>query len=97
MILSRFNAITFVGDGLAQSIYAALNTLLREDLALGGLQQWIMSDEDKVKCRCHGQFLNIECQRFAIKSSEDVKKNEGGGRKGSPYFCNGKSTAISMR
>lgn len=88
LILSRFNAITFVGDGLAQSIYAALNILLREDLAFGGLQRWVMNDEDKAKCRCHSQFLDIECQRFAIKSSEDVGKNEGGGRKGSPYFCN---------
>ncbi|KAH7351067.1 hypothetical protein BKA65DRAFT_395770 [Rhexocercosporidium sp. MPI-PUGE-AT-0058] len=87
MIIGRFNAITFVGDDIAQSIYAAFNILLREDLALGGLQQWIMSDEDKAKCRCHNQFLYSECQRFAIKSSDDVKKNEGRDRKGSPYFC----------
>ncbi|KAK0102470.1 hypothetical protein ONS95_006089 [Cadophora gregata] len=88
MIVGRFNAITFVGDDLAQSIYAAFNILLREDLALGGLQQWIMSDEDKTKCRCHNQFLDIKCQRFAINTSEDAKKNEGGDRKGSPYYCN---------
>lgn len=88
MILERFNAITFVGEDLAQSVYAAFNILLRENLALGGLQQWIMSDEDKAKCRCDNQFLDIECQRFVIKSSEDAKKNDGGDRKGSPYFCN---------
>ncbi|KAH9212497.1 hypothetical protein DL95DRAFT_426527 [Leptodontidium sp. 2 PMI_412] len=87
MVIERFNAITFVGDDIAQSIYSAFNILLREDLALGGLQQWTMSDEDKAKCRCHNQFLDIECQRFAVKSSDDVKKNDSGDRKGSPYFC----------
>ncbi|CZS99445.1 uncharacterized protein RAG0_07766 [Rhynchosporium agropyri] len=87
MILGRFNAITFIGDDITQSIYRAFNILLREDLALGSLQQWIMSDEEKAKCRCHSQFLNTECQSFAIESINDVKKNEGSDRKGSPYFC----------
>lgn len=87
MILSRFNAITFVGDDVAESIYAAFNILLREDLALGGLQQWTMSDEYKAKCRCHNQFLDIECQRFAIKSNENMHKNEAGDGKEIPYYC----------
>ncbi|KAL2071412.1 hypothetical protein VTL71DRAFT_12647 [Oculimacula yallundae] len=87
MILGRFNAITFIGDDITQSIYGAFNILLREDLALGSLQQSIMTDEDKAKCRCDNQFLNTDCRSFAIKTGDDGKKSEGGDRKGRPYSC----------
>ncbi|KAE8445484.1 hypothetical protein EG329_013374 [Mollisiaceae sp. DMI_Dod_QoI] len=87
IILERFNAIVFVGDEVAQSIYAAFNILLREDLALGSLQQWIMTEEERMKCKCDNQFINSECQRYAIKSIDEVRKNEASGRKGSPYLC----------
>lgn len=87
MILERFNAIVFVGDDIAQSIYAAFNILLREDLALGSLQQWLMTDEERLKCKCDNQFLNNECRGYAIKNIDEVKKNEAGDRKGNPYFC----------
>jgi hypothetical protein len=92
MILERFNTIVFVGGELVQSVYAALNILLREDLALGGLQQWIMSGQDRMNCKCDNQFLNQDCIGYAIKNREEVKKNEDvGDRKGSPYFCARKS------
>ena len=83
MILERFNTIVFIGDSTAQTIYAALNILLREDLALGGLQQWMMNDQDRAACKCDNQFLSGDCLGYAVKSSEEVKKN----RKESPYFC----------
>jgi len=90
MILERFNAIAFIGDELVQSVYAAFNVLLREDLSLGGLQQWIMSDQDRRICKCDGQFLNPECTGYGVKNRDEVKKN-GGDQKGSPYFCSRKS------
>ena len=90
MILERFNTIVFVGDELVHSVYTAFNILLREDLALGGLQQWIMSDQDRVICKCDNQFLNQDCARYAIKNRDEVKKNTGD-QKGSPYFCTRKS------
>lgn len=85
MILERFNAVVFVGDELAQSVYAAFNIFLREDLALGGLQQWTMTDQDRLNCKCDNQFLNPECTGYAIKHRDEVKKNDA--KKGSPYSC----------
>jgi hypothetical protein len=87
MILERFNTVVFIGDNISQSIYTALNVLLREDLALGGLQQWMLSDQDRVACKCDNQFLNGDCLGYAIQASAEVKKNEAGDRKGSAYFC----------
>jgi hypothetical protein len=83
MILERFNAITFIGDNTAQSIYTAFNIILREDLAFGGLQQWLMNEQDRAACKCENQFLNGDCLGYALKSIEEVKKN----RKESPYYC----------
>jgi hypothetical protein len=97
MILERFNAIVFVGDDVAQSIYAAFNILLREDLALGSLQQWLMTDDERIKCKCDNQFLNNECQGYAIKSIDEVKKNDAGERKGNPYFCESKFSNTIMK
>ena len=94
MILERFNAITFIGDELAQSVYAAFNVLLREDLSLGGLQQWIMSDQDRKNCKCDGQFLNPECTGYGVKNRDEVKKNDGD-QKGSSYFCLSKSLFLT--
>lgn len=97
MILERFNAIVFVGDDIAQSIYAAFNILLREDLALGSLQQWLMTDEERTKCKCDNQFINSECSRYAIKNRDDLKKNEVGERRGNPYFCESPFAHTSVR
>jgi hypothetical protein len=88
MILERFNSIVFVGDEIAQSIYAAFNILLREDLAFGGLQQWVMPDQDRLHCKCNHQFLNQDCLGYRIKNRDEVKKKAAGGeRKGSEYLC----------
>jgi hypothetical protein len=90
MILERFNTIVFVGDELVHSVYTAFNILLREDLALGGLQQWIMSDQDRMICKCENQFLNQDCAGYPIKNRDEVKRNTGD-QKGGPYFCTRKS------
>ena len=96
MILERFNAISFIGDEVVQSVYAAFNVLLREDLALGGVQQWIMSDQDRMSCKCGEQFLNPECTKYAVKNQDEVKKNEGSG-KGGLYFCARKSLFLNSQ
>ena len=77
----------FIGDDIARSVYLGFNSLLREDLAHGGLQSWnLMSDQDRESCKCDNQFLD-ECAPFGIKSSEELKKNGGVGQGGSPYYC----------
>lgn len=77
MILERFNAVTFIGDNIAQTIYTAFSILLRQDLSLGGLQLWTMDDQDRINCKCDNQFLNTDCLGYTIKSVEEVKKNQG--------------------
>jgi len=96
MILERFNAISFIGDEVAQSVYAAFNVLLREDLALGGVQQWIMSGQDRMSCKCGEQFLNPECTRYALKNQDEVKKNDGND-KGGLYYCARKSLFLNSQ
>jgi hypothetical protein len=93
MILERFNSITFIGDYITESIYAAFNILLREDLALGGLKQWSMSEQDLTSCKCSNQFLNKGCLEFIVKSIDDVKMNQAADQNGSPYFCQSKITS----
>lgn len=92
MILERFNSIVFVGDDIAQSIYAAFNVLLREDFALGSLKYWAMTDEGWTRCKCDSQFVDTECRGYAVKSKDDLKMNEASERKGSPYFCDSQSS-----
>lgn len=87
MIIERFNTIIFIGDDLAQSIYAAFNILLREDLAFGSLKRGIMTDEDRLKCKCDNQFTNSECRGYAIKNIDEGKKEKASYRKGNPYLC----------
>ena len=84
MILERFNAIVFVGDYISQSVYAAFNILLREDLALGALQQGTMDQQAVANCKCDNQFNSKSCLEFAIKDMEDVKNTVGNGN---AYFC----------
>jgi hypothetical protein len=92
MVLERFNAVVFVGDDIARSLYLAFNILLREDLALGGLESWnFMSDQDRESCTCDKQFLD-ECNAYAVKSSEEVKRNDRYGQGGSAYYCERKSS-----
>jgi len=91
MILERFNAVVFVGDQTAQFIYAAFNILLQEDLSLGGLQQSIMSEQDRTNCKCDNQFTNKDCFGYLIKSLEEAKKNVATDQKRSLNFCQSKS------
>ena len=93
MILERFNAVGFVGDGIARSIYLAFNILLREDLALGGLEGRSMSQQDRDSCKCDNQFLD-DCLAYGIKSREDMKEDHQGERVENPYYCDRKSLAV---
>ncbi|PQE29655.1 hypothetical protein CJF30_00009247 [Rutstroemia sp. NJR-2017a BBW] len=86
-ILSRFSAIVFLGDELAQTIYAALNVFLREDISHGGLQEWLMTDAERIVCRCDAQYVDDGCLRYTVKNSDEVVKNEASDPKGSGYFC----------
>lgn len=92
MVLERFNAIVFVGDDIARSIYLAFNILLREDFALGGVQGWSMNEQDRASCRCDNQFLG-DCLAYGIKSSEEVKENEWVAEAESLYYCERKPMA----
>ncbi|KAL8796294.1 MAG: hypothetical protein Q9195_001409 [Heterodermia aff. obscurata] len=88
MILDRFDAIVFIGDDMLQHIYAAFNILLRENMALGSLKQWEMSEEERVNCRCDNQITRPECSKYAVLDSEEVRKNDHGSGHPSPYHCN---------
>ncbi|KAM3074320.1 hypothetical protein ACMFMG_002866 [Clarireedia jacksonii] len=87
MILERFSAVIFLGDEIAQTIYAALNVFLREDISHGGLQEWLMTDDERIACKCDAQYLNNDCLGYSVKNFEAVVKNEANDPKGSPYFC----------
>jgi hypothetical protein len=52
----RFNALVFIGDDAARSIYAAFNILLTKDLELGAWRSWEMELVHKKKCRCESMF-----------------------------------------
>ena len=87
MILERFDAVVFIGDDMLQHIYAAFNMLLRENLALGSLKQWQMSEAERDNCKCDNQIMKPECSKHAILNSEEVRKNDPGGGYTSPYHC----------
>jgi len=91
MILDRFDAIVFIGDNMLQHVYTAFNILLRENIALGGLKQWEMSESQRSACRCDNQFIKSECSKYTITTSEQVDKNDGGSGHRSPYLCNRRS------
>ncbi|RDW82120.1 hypothetical protein BP6252_03232 [Coleophoma cylindrospora] len=87
MILERFNTLTFLGDTIAGDVYTALNILLREDLAFGGLQQWSMGGLDKDDCACEKQFLNEDCAAYRVRSSSEVTSIREGEGNANPYLC----------
>jgi hypothetical protein len=91
MILERFDAIIWIGDKTLQNIYSAFNIFLRENMAMGTLRQWDMAEPDMKACRCDNQYLNGECSKFAVTSSDDVRMNDARTPHRSPYFCNRKS------
>ena len=88
MILERFDAVVFIGDNMLQHIYAAFNMLLRENMAMGGLKQWEMSEGERDNCRCDNQVTRTECTKRVLLDSEDVRKNDPGSGHTSPYHCN---------
>ena len=88
MILERFDAIVFIGDDMMKHIYAAFNILLRENIGLGGLKQWDMSESERETCKCDNQFTKPECAKYIVVDSEDVRKNDLGSGHPSPYYCN---------
>lgn len=88
MILDRFDAIVFIGDNMLQHIYAAFNILLRENMAMGSLKQWEMSEDERVNCRCDNQITRPECSKYAVLDSEEVRKKDPGSGHTSPYHCN---------
>lgn len=87
MILERFDAIIFLGDNTLRQVYSGFNILLRENVALGALKQWEMSEAERHSCRCENQFVKFDCAKFGVASSEEVTKNDVKGRHASPYFC----------
>ena len=87
MILDRFEAVAFIGDDSLRGIYGGFNMLLRENLAMGGLEQWKMNEEERKACRCNSQVTNVECLKYTIVSSQDVRENDSGSKHSSPYHC----------
>ncbi|MCJ1389626.1 hypothetical protein MMC18_002483 [Xylographa bjoerkii] len=87
MILDRFDAVVFIGDGMLQNVYSAFNMLLRENVALGGLKQWNLKDDERSSCHCDNQLMRPECLGQSITSSAEVRENDGGSSHRSPYYC----------
>lgn len=95
MVLERFEAIVFIGDDLLQHIYAAFNMLLRENIAMGGLKQWEMKENERVKCRCDNQITKADCSKYTVMSNLAVRGNDGGAGNRSPYYCDRKPLVTS--
>ena len=87
MILDRFDAIIFIGDGLLQNIYAGFNMLLRENIATGGLKQWKLNQNDRTTCRCDNHIIRPECSAYNVKNSQDVQDSHAEGGHQSPFYC----------
>ena len=94
IILDRFGAIIFVGDGVLQNIYAAFNMLLRENIAMGGLKQWVMTEPDRAACKCDSQIIRWECSKFIVQDSQDVRGNDDGSGHRSPDYCDRKCRVL---
>lgn len=88
MILERFDAVIFIGDDMVKHVYAAFNMIIRENVAMGGLRQWDMSESERDTCKCDSQFTKPECIEYTVTDSEDVEKNDSGSGHPSPYYCN---------
>ena len=93
MILERFDTIIFIGDDTLKHIYAAFNILFRENLALGGLKQWELTETDRVLCRCDNQFTRRECSTHMLTDSREVADKDASSGHRSSYYshrqCNG--------
>lgn len=95
MILDRFDAVVFLGDGMLQNIYAGFNMLLRENIATGGLKQWKLKDNERMTCRCDNQIMKSECSAYNIKNSQEVRESDGEGGHHSPFYCDRKAPPSS--
>lgn len=92
MILERFDAIVFVGDDSLKHVYAAFNMLLRENIAMGGLKQWDLTENERLSCRCDNQFMRAECSKHFVTDSLAVSDNDENSGHKSPYYCSRNST-----
>lgn len=87
MVFERFDGIFFIGDEMLKHVYAAFNILLRENIALGGLEQWRMDDKQRNVCRCNSQFTHTDCWQFIVSGSSTVEQHDREGSHSSPYHC----------
>lgn len=92
MILERFDTTVFIGDDTLKHVYAAFNMLLRENIAMGALMQWDLTESERVSCRCDSQFMKSECSKHFVTDSLAVSNNDNNGGHKSPYHCDRKST-----
>lgn len=87
MILERFDGVVFIGDEPLQHVYAALNMLIRENIASGSLKQWEMKENEKARCRCDDQLIKAECSKYIVMDDQSVREHDGDGGHKSPYYC----------
>ena len=87
MILERFDAVVFIGDDTLKHIYAAFNMLLRENIAMGGLKQWELTEKERSDCRCDNQLTQSECSTHAITESSALAEHDAKSGHKSPYYC----------
>ena len=94
MILERFDAIVFIGDEMIRHIYAGINMLLRENIAMGSLKQWQLKENERAGCRCENQLIKPECSMHAVTHNLAVRDNDAGSTHKSPYHCDRKGCCI---
>ncbi|KAK9333325.1 hypothetical protein V1520DRAFT_332341 [Lipomyces starkeyi] len=97
MILDRFDAVVFIGEQrMTSHVYAAFNSLLRKNLAWGGLKNWELNEQLRQRCRCESQYTNPQCgggsvgvsDHYVVDSTEILDAKEEGLKLGAPYVCN---------
>ncbi|KAK9475746.1 hypothetical protein V1514DRAFT_339171 [Lipomyces japonicus] len=97
LILDRFDAIVFIGEQrMTSHVYAAFNSILRKNLAWGGLKNWELSEQLRQRCRCESQYINPQCaggaagtgDHYIADSTEILDAKEDGTKTGAPYVCN---------
>ncbi|KAK9464335.1 hypothetical protein V1512DRAFT_268565 [Lipomyces arxii] len=97
MILDRFDAVLFVGEQrMTTHLYAAFNSLLRKNIAWGGLKNWELNEQLRQRCRCESQYTNSQCggggagigDHFIVDSTEILDAKDDANKIGAPYSCN---------
>ena len=87
MILERFDAVVFIGDDTLKHIYIAFNMLLRENIAMGGLKQWELTERERSDCRCDHQLNKAECSNHAVTESSTLTEHDAKSSHKSPFYC----------